>query len=406
MTLRQVPTTTRRAFVRWLTMSPVLAVGHDSARAAELALPVPISEPGQALNVMDFEPVARASLSPAHWTYLASGVDDEMTLQANRAGFARFAIRARRLVDVHDIDTTMTLFGEKWSSPVFLAPIGSERAFHPDGVLAAIRAARANGNLHVMSTYSSASIEEANAVSGRPVWYQIYPTDDWELTRAQVARVSAAGCRALVLTVDLQGGSNRETAVRGRQSDGSDCTTCHAGGFSRRTRAMHRPMFQGLDLSRLTANMPLTADWQMVQRLRDLSQMKLLIKGIVTGEDAALAVRYGIDGIIVSNHGGRAEESGRSAIAVLPEAIDAVGGHIPVLVDGGFRRGTDIFKALALGAAAIGIGRPYVWGLAAFGEAGVHAVLQILQRELEMIMRQAGTISLDRINRHYIQAMA
>jgi isopentenyl diphosphate isomerase/L-lactate dehydrogenase-like FMN-dependent dehydrogenase len=158
-------------------------------------------------------------------------------------------------------------------------------------------------------------------------------------------------------------------------------------------------MFDDLDLSALKQHIPSGLTWEFVHRLKDTTSMKVLLKGIVTREDAALSVEHGADGIIVSNHGGRAEESGRSTIECLPEIIDAVSGQIPVLIDSGFRRGTDIFKALALGAQAVCIGRPYLWGLGAFGQAGVEAVLDILHRELEMVMRQAGAISIDRITR-------
>lgn len=164
----------------------------------------------------------------------------------------------------------------------------------------------------------------------------------------------------------------------------------------------NRPMFQGIDVSRVTQLSPMSATWEFVQKLRDVTKMKLLIKGIVTREDAVMAVERGVDGIVISNHGGRAEESGRATIECLPEVIEAVHGRIPVLIDGGFRRGTDIFKALAIGADAVCIGRPYAWGLAGFGQQGVEAVLTILRRELEMVMRQAGTVDRSRITPAYL----
>jgi 4-hydroxymandelate oxidase len=218
-------------------------------------------------------------------------------------------------------------------------------------------------------------------------------------------RAEAAGCPALVLTVDLQGGSNREPLNRARRRDSRDCAACHTGDpLQPWTSIGRKPMFAGLDTSGVTRNSPLEMTWEFVGRLREIWPRKLLIKGIVTREDAELAVREGVDGLVVSNHGGRAEESGRATIESLPEVLEGAKGKIPVLVDGGFRRGTDIFKALALGATAVCIGRPYGWGLAAFGQQGVEAVLDILRRELLMVMRQAGTQRLTNIDRSCVVA--
>jgi (S)-2-hydroxy-acid oxidase len=206
----------------------------------------------------------------------------------------------------------------------------------------------------------------------------------------------------LVLTVDLQGGSNRETLERSRRVDSRPCVTCHTPGIPGQFK--RHPMFDDLDLSKVTMLQPQHITWDFVKRLRDTTSMKLVIKGIVTRDDAQLSVEQGVDGVIVSNHGGRGEESNRSTIECLPEVIEGAAGRIPVLIDGGFRRGTDMFKALALGASAICVGRPYVWGLAAFGQPGVEAVLGIFRRELQMAMRQAGTTSIDKINKSYVIA--
>lgn len=358
-----------------------------------------IASPEQAINVMEFEAVARKKLPPAHFGYLATGVDDDATLRANREGFTRLQIRARRLVDVQKIDMSVRLFGVTWGSPIVLAPVSSQKAFHPNGEIAVAKAARAKGHLQVLSTETSSPIEAVNEARGAPVWFQLYPTNDWNVTRALIKRAEAAGCQVLALTVDLQGGTNRETLMKSRRVDTRQCNDCHVGGFGYTAKISRRPMFQGLDLSQVTASYPLTMTWEIIKRLRDATTMKLVIKGIVTREDAQFAVEHGVDGIIVSNHGGRGEESNRSTIESLPEVVEGVAGRIPVLVDGGFRRGTDIFKALALGAQAVCIGRPYVWGLAAFGQPGVETVLDILRRELQTIMRQAGTTSVEKITR-------
>jgi isopentenyl diphosphate isomerase/L-lactate dehydrogenase-like FMN-dependent dehydrogenase len=216
----------------------------------------------------------------------------------------------------------------------------------------------------------------------------------WEGTEKLVRRVESAGCGVLVWTVDLLGGRNLETAERFRRVDSRDCRSCHAS--ARGGRAVDDlPMLQGIP----GGMNPPFATWEFLDRLRKLTRMKLLIKGIDTREDARLAREHGVDGIIVSNHGGRATETGRSTIEALGEVVDAAGGQVPVLVDGGFRRGTDVFKALALGARAVGVGRPYVWGLSAFGQEGVERVLDILQAELQLTMKQCGTPSIRHITR-------
>jgi len=374
-----------------------------------------ISSPDQAFDVMDFEPAARKALPPAHFGYLATGVDDDGTVRANREGYSRIQIRSRRLVDVENIDMSVSLFGTKWSTPIVLSPVSAQKAFHPEGEVAVARAARTKGHLMMLSTAATSSIEDVNAAAGAPVWQQLYPTNVWEVGRAIVKRAEAAGSPAIVLTVDLQEGSNRETLFRAQVVDKRECSACHqsaytgyargrpragSGGFAQ--YAARKPMFAGLDLSKVTATHPLNMNWEYVKRLRDTVTVKLFLKGIVTREDAQLAVEHGVDGLIVSNHGGRAEETLRSTIESLPEVIEGVVGKIPVIVDGGIRRGTDIFKALALGASAVGIGRPHSWGLAAFGQPGVEAVLEILRREFRTIMRQAGTISVDKITRNYV----
>jgi (S)-2-hydroxy-acid oxidase len=426
---------TRRKFLQMLLASPLLAspgllagslanlleAGEfsekkflgwlDSVQQSEEV----ISSPDQAFDVMDFEPAARKILPPAHFGYLATGVDDDGTVRANREGYTRIQIRSRRLVDVENLDMSVSLFGTKWTSPIVLSPVSAQKAFHPEGEVAVARAARTKGHLMMLSTAATSSIEDATAAAGTPVWQQLYPTNVWEVGRAIVKRAEAAGSPAIVLTVDLQEGSNRETLFRSQLVDKRECSACHKSaytGFARgRPRAgtggfaeyaARKPMLNGLDLSKVTAVQPPNMNWDFVKRLRETVAVKLLIKGIVTREDAQLAVEHGVDGLMVSNHGGRAEETLRPTIESLPEVIEGVAGKIPVIVDGGIRRGTDIFKALALGATAVGIGRPHAWGLAAFGQPGVEAVLEILRRELRTIMRQAGTTSIDKVTRSYI----
>ena len=392
----------RRSMLRYLAWSPLVPWGATNGLGlAQGADPVfQISTAAQALNVFDLEEVARAKLPPAHFAYLATGVEADATIRANREGFAKFQIRPRRLVDTSRVDMSVQLFGAKWPTPIVLAPVSSLRAFDPDGDIAVARAARVRNHLQILSTLSTASVEDVTAAREAPVWFQLYPTSNAVVTRALVKRAQAAGCPTIAVTVDNPTAAGRETQARGRRLDSRDCTACHPTGPGAFFRS--KPNFDGLDMSKTSA---LTAQltWDFVRDLRDMTSMKILLKGIVTAEDAALALQYGVDGLIVSNHGGRGEESARSSIEALPEVVDAVDGKIPILVDSGFRRGTDIFKALALGANAICVGRPYAWGLAAFGQAGVERSLEILKTELETTMRSMGTPTVSAITRSFVR---
>jgi isopentenyl diphosphate isomerase/L-lactate dehydrogenase-like FMN-dependent dehydrogenase len=393
--------TTRRRVLQSMLAAPALA-GLAPALRASGEDDSQIASAAEALDVFDFERLARAKLPPAHWGYLKTGVDGDATLHANGAGFANYGLRVRRLVDISRIDTSITLFGKTWQSPIFLDPVGSQRAFHPDGEIASAKAARARNHLQILSTVASTGVEDVSTARGEPVWYQLYPTDQWPVTSALVRRAMAAGCPVLVLTVDLQAGSNRLAHEREKRHDPRDCTGCHTGGPTLADEIARKPMFRGLDVHAVEDLTPASMSWDYVKRLRDIWPRKLVIKGLVTREDAVLAFEHGVDGIVVSNHGGRAEDSGRASIDSLAEVAPAVAGRIPVLVDGGVRRGADVFKALALGADAVGNGRPYIWGLASFGQEGVERVLEILQSELTGNMRQAGTRSVAEIDASHV----
>jgi 4-hydroxymandelate oxidase len=387
----------RRAFLRFLAASPLLA-GLDlprgwqdvHARQADL-----IGAAKDALDVFDFEAVAQKNLSPAHFGYLETGTDDDGTIRANRDGFTRYQLRVRRLVDIRSVDTAAPVLGARWDTPIFLCPVGSHKAFHPDGELAVARAAKAGKHLFMLATPATSSVEEVNAARGEPAWFQLYPRNDWNQTRQMIKRAEAAGCPALVYTVDLLGGSNRLTGTRASRRDTLPCASCHPKGLNDNSR---KPMIADLKPAPPAPELR-PATWEFVDRLKSATPMKLVVKGIVTKEDAEVAVSRGVDVVFVSNHGGRAENSLRSTIECVPEVAAGVAGRVPILVDSGFRRGTDIFKALALGATAVGVGRPYIWGLAAFGQEGVEMVMTILRREFQMVMRQAGTIAVSRITR-------
>lgn len=406
---------TRRAFLQSLALGSLLGtfVACKQARPPGRAqlpggAPTPsrpsagglISSPEQALDVFEFEAVARQRLPPAHFGYLASGADGDKTLKANRDAFDKWYIRPRRMIDVTTVNTSLSLFGTHWPTPIVLAPVGSQRAFHAEGELASARAARAHNYLQILSSVTTTSVEEVTKARGAPLWFQLYPTTRWEITQTLVRRVNAAGTAAIVVTVDYPTSPNRETQFKAARLDSRDCKQCHTDPTGDLQR---KPMYLGTGVTAKefwASNLT----WDAVARLRDLTSQRLLIKGILTAEDAQQCIRYGVDGVIVSNHGGRSMETGRATLDCLPEIVRVVARRIPVLVDGGFRRGSDLFKGLALGADAICIGRPYIWGLAAFGEAGVARALELLRTELESVMRLAGTTTLPAITRQAIGA--
>lgn len=392
----------RRHFLRWLAASPLLATlpGCDppgsapgapgDADAPRRTLDDLVTSAAEALDVFDMEKVAQTTVPPAHFGYIQTGVDGEETQRNNRTALENMYIRARRLVDVRSLDTRVTLFGREWPTPIIVAPCGSQKGFHDEGEVATARAAQAQNHLQVLSTVSSTGVEEVNEARGEPVWYQLYATSNWGVTEAVVRRVREAGCPVLVLTVDLPAGSNRLTLERWRRVDDRDCRSCHR---PRGTAPTVKPMFQGTEYSGSDFRSP-GMTWDFIGRLREITDQRIVVKGLVTREDAELAVQNGVDAVWVSNHGGRAEGSGRATIDALPEIATAVDGRVPVIVDGGFRRGTDIFKGIARGADAVAVGRPYLWGLGAFGQSGVERVLEILRTELTLTMRLAGTPSL------------
>jgi 4-hydroxymandelate oxidase len=406
--------TSRRKFLQFLAGSPLLAAGGAWAGDAPTPgakLPDPlmwapmgadelIKSPKEAINVFDFEPVCRNNVPPAHFGYMASGIDDEVTLRANREGFLKFQLRPRRLVDVSKVDMSVNILGTKYDSPIVVAPIGGQKSFHAEGEIAVANAAKAGNHLQILSTSTTSGVEEVTAARGAPIWYQLYATNKWDVAKAFVTRAEKAGCPAVAVTVDRNGGRNQETLFRLRRTDTRDCSGCHDRSSLQANQA-RRSMYQGVDLSGLSHLQASAMTWEFFKRLRDLTNMQILAKGILAWEDAVLAADAGLDGIIVSNHGGRSEDSGRSTIDALPEIVDAVKGRIPILVDSGFRRGSDVVKALCMGATAVCIGRPYIWGLGAFGQPGVERVLDLLRIETYAMMQQVGAPTV----KHLVPAM-
>jgi 4-hydroxymandelate oxidase len=399
---RNPPSRARRSILNTLAAAPALMCMPrlSPGLAAVEPLDAPPLTADKVLNVADFEALARAKLPIAHFGYVATGADDDRTVTLNHEAYSHIEIRSSRFKDVSKLDTSRSVLGSQWNQPFYFSAISSMRAFHPEGEATVARAA-ANREIQMMlSTVASCSVEEVVAARKAPVWQQLYTTDDWHVTEAIVRRAEKAGCTAIFLTVDAPPGRNTETLWRAMQQDSRDCTQCHIGGSHDPVRKA--PMFAGVDVSHVTELSPSNMSGDYLQRLRKLVSVKLLVKGIVTAEDATFALHAGVDGIVVSNHGGRQEETLRSTIECLPEIVAAAGGRVPVFIDGGIRRGTDIFKALALGATAVGVGRPQVWGAAAFGQPGVEAISDILNRELRTIMRQAGTPNLASINRDHL----
>jgi isopentenyl diphosphate isomerase/L-lactate dehydrogenase-like FMN-dependent dehydrogenase len=415
MTPNDMRATSRRRFLQYLAASPLAVSGAREALAheAQLKLPdpmiwappglEPIKSPKDAINVFDFEPAAFKNVPPAHFGYMASGIDDEVTLRANREGFLKFQLRPRRLNDVSKVDMSVEILGGKYDSPIFISPTGGNMFFNPDGEVAVARAARAGNHLQILSTSSNYSVEEVTKARGAPVWFQLYTSPSWEVAQALIKKADAAGCPVLMVTVDRVAGRNQETLFRLMKSDTRQCSDCHdRSSFAARSARRHN--YDGFDLTKITGSGESSnLTWDTIKRMRDVTKMKIVLKGIVTSEDAELSVKNGIDGILLSNHGGRGEDNGRSTIDALPEILAAVNGQIPVFIDGGFRRGTDVVKALALGAKAVGMGRPYLWGLGAFGEGGVARVLELMRIETRAAMQQCGVKAISELNPSFVR---
>lgn len=353
------------------------------------------------INLHEFEARAQQVLDRATWEFVAGGALDELTLRRNRTAFQEITLRPRRMIDVRSRDLRTTILGEPISFPVMVAPTGVLCRAHPDGELAVARAAGEAGTLMVLGTGATKSIEEVAAVATGPLWFQLYHCGA-ELSEMLIRRAEAARFRAICVTVDvpLQGtGKERDRRNQFRPLVGVELANFvgeRAGlGLvpgAPETSQWVRPPIQ-----------PLT--WADIRWLRSLTRLPIVLKGIMTWEDARLCVEHGIDGIVVSNHGGRVTDSVAATIEVLPEVVDAVGGSCEVYLDGGVRRGSDVLKALALGARGVFIGRPVWWGLAVAGEAGVRAVLEILRRELDEAMMFCGKRSVTEIDRALVRLL-
>lgn len=338
---------------------------------------MPADELHRLLTLADFAELAHSRISPPAWARVAGGAADEISLGWNREAYDRIRLRPRVLIDVSQLDTRVTLFGQELPFPILLSPTGAQGFVHPQGDLAAARGAGAAQALLILSSSASMPLEEVAAAAAGPIWFQLYVQRDRAFTRDLVQRAEAAGCRAICVSVDSpsHGARDREYRFKGQLPE----------------RPL--PNLPGKDY------LDPSVTWKDIDWLLSFATTPVLLKGILDPADAEIAVQAGVDGIFVSNHGARNLDTVPATIDALPSVVDRVAGRVPVLVDGGIRRGTDVLKALALGAAAVGIGRPYLYGLGVAGAEGVTRVVQILRREFELAMMLAGRPSLAAINR-------
>eukprot|EP00271_Cylindrocystis_brebissonii_P013184 TRINITY_DN32815_c0_g1_i1.p1 TRINITY_DN32815_c0_g1~~TRINITY_DN32815_c0_g1_i1.p1 ORF type:complete len:373 (+),score=99.13 TRINITY_DN32815_c0_g1_i1:129-1247(+) len=354
-------------------------------------------------NVTELQVIAKSKLPKQNYDYYASGAEDEWTLQENRKAFERILFRPRILIDVTKVDMSTSILGYRLSMPIMLAPTAMQRMAHPEGELATARAAASFNTAMVLSSWATSSVEEVSSVGPGLRFFQLYVYKDRNVVRQLVQRAERAGFKAIALTVDTPRLGRREADIKNRFVLPAGLTLKN---------------FEGLDMGKMDAaadsglaayvagQIDRSLSWKDVQWLQSITTMPIFVKGVLTGEDAKLAVKYGADGIIVSNHGARQLDYVPATISCLEEVVHAVEGRVPVFLDGGVRRGTDVLKALALGAKGVFVGRPVLWGLATAGEAGVKKVLQMLHDELELAMALAGCTKVADIQRHHVQTEA
>lgn len=352
------------------------------------------------LNLNELEKLAQEKLPPLAYDYFASGAWDEVTLRENRAAFERIKVHYRVLVAVSRRDLSTTLFGQKISLPILIAPTAFHKLAHPDGELAAVRAAGTAGTIMVLSSLSTTLVEDVVRAASGPVWFQLYINKDRQFTRDLVARVEAAGCSALMLTVDTPEWGRRERDVRNQFHLPPGLAAVNLLPSNKRGAAIGQ---SGAGMGQAFSWMlDASVTWRDVDWLRSLTKLPVILKGICRADDARLAVENGVNGIVVSNHGARQMDTAPATIEVLPRCAEAVGGQIPILLDGGVRRGLDVLKAVALGASAVQIGRPVLWGLAVNGQAGVETVLGLLRQELDLALALAGCTDLKAVTRNLV----
>jgi 4-hydroxymandelate oxidase len=352
-------------------------------------------------NLLELEDLARAKVPRPAFDYIAGGADDEVSLRRNREAYGKWALRPRVLIDVSSCNTSTTVLGQRVSMPILVAPTAFHGLVHPDGEIGTARGAAAAGTIMVVSAIATRTLEEIAAANAAPRWFQLYVWKDREVTAELVKRATKVGYRAICLTVDTPLLGRREKDERNAFTlpPGIGIANVRPAGLdgmpaSERGSAFAKYVKEMLDPA---------VTWRDLAWLRSLTSLPILVKGIMTMEDAKIAVEHGVDGIVVSNHGGRQLDSTPATLDVLPEIVDAVRGRTEVYMDGGIRRGTDVLKAIALGARAVLVGRSPLWGLALGGADGVQAVLEHLRKEFELAMALSGRSRLDQIDRAMVQ---
>ena len=345
------------------------------------------------VNIFEFQELAEQGLPKAEADFIAGGATDEITLRRTRAAFDSIMLRPRMLVDISQRDLSTKVLGQRIEFPVMLDPAGDHGRAHPDGELATARAAGAMGTVMVLSSGSTYTLEEVSEAASGPIWFQQFIYADRGLTKAMAQRAQDAGYTALCITLDSTIQAKRERNIR----------NCYTNRPSPNYAGLELDEGQAWDLNSdapvgVNALMNRSATWSELEWLAANTELPLLVKGIMTGEDARLCVDHGPKALIVSNHGARQLDTTFATIEVLPEVVAAVDGRLEVYLDGGIRRGTDVLKALALGARAVLIGRPLFWGLAVDGEAGLRTVLQMLWDELDIAMGMCGRPTVDSID--------
>ena len=388
-----------RQLLAWAAASPFAASPLAAFDKKYSELGDPVLGPA---NTLDFAKLAKAKLDPLAWDYMDEGSDGESALRANREGFDRFVIRPHFLLhDVSKIDLSVTLFGKKMEHPIFLCPTGGKNCFFPNGELEAAYGAGAAQTMFITRGGITPALQAAD---GPKNWWQFTTAAEFRTKNQMVnfgEKLEDQGCTGIIVTVDIYQVSHRERSIHNGLVRG----WCEAGGIPRKDGKLD---YQPGDVLWTTGDMPeprpfATPTWDTLKQLRDSTGLPIVVKGVMTSEDTANAVKYGLSGVVVSNHGARQLDHVGGTIEALPECVQAAGGRIPVLLDGGIRRGTDVFKALALGASAVGIGRPYLWGLSTFGRRGVARVVELLRAELAKTMGMAGVARREQIDASFVR---
>jgi 4-hydroxymandelate oxidase len=380
----------RKEFFGTLGASAVAASALKAAVPPPPAVPVSTAKPNLAelLCLDDVEAAAKPIMSDSVYNFVAGGAADELTIRWNREKYRDIRLAQEILQDVSNLDCSTTLLGQRLSMPILVAPTANHRLVHPDGELATARGAGLAGATMVLSSGANTSVEDVMRIATQPLWFQLYVANDRELAKALIQRVEAAGAKALCVTVDspLDGPRNRQ----GRTP------VVYPPGIGHPHYVGIKEPASVITLDEVRAH---TLLWRDIEWIRSLTTMPMLLKGVMNPADAEKGIKVGADGIIVSNHGGRCLDTQPATIEALPRVVRQVNGRVPVIVDGGIRRGTDVVKALALGAAAVQIGRPCLYGLAVGGAEGVAHVLKILRQELLLAMAVLGRRTIASLDR-------